>query len=117
MPEEKNEPIQKQIKTRFVEESSLSTFFVNVMNVSAGPEEFYLTFGTLPPLEVKDVEDLNRIDTVDAKPLFRCAVTRTVMKQMIDVMEAVYNRQMQQIDALHGPQEQEARTNDGDALF
>jgi hypothetical protein len=99
--------IRKQIKIEFASDVELPVHFVNSVNVRFGAEEFYLTFGTAMPLEVKSVEDLEDIDAIEARPYFRCVVTRSVMRQAIDVMEAVYNQQSQQIDALHQSQEQE----------
>lgn len=101
MAEEKKSLEQKQLRTRFVNETELPINFINVVNVRAGLEEFYLTLGAVSPVEIKDIEELKRLDVIDAQPFFRCAVTRTVMKQMIDLMENVYNQQTQQIDATH----------------
>jgi len=98
---------RKQIKIEFAPDVELPVFFVNSFNVRFGAEEFYLTFGTTMPLEVKSVEDLEGIDAIEARRYFRCVVTKSVMRQVIDVMEAVYNQQSQQIDALHQSQEQE----------
>lgn len=107
MAEEKNKLEQKQVITKFVNDSGLQTVFVNAVNVRAGLEEFFLTFGTTVPLEISNIEELKQIDSIDARPVFRCAVTRSVMKQMIDVMEAIYNQQTLQIDALRQSQKQE----------
>lgn len=98
---------RKQIKIEFAPDIELPVLFVNSVNVRAGSEEFYLTFGTAMPLEVKSVEDLESIDSIEARPYFRCVVTRSVMRQVIDVMEAVYNQQSQQVDAIGQSQERE----------
>ncbi len=97
----------KQFKPVFVGESELPAFFVNVLSVRAGLEEFFLTLGTVLPVEAKDIADLESIDTVEARALYRFAVTRTVMRQMIDLMEAVYNQQTEQINLLRQSQVQE----------
>ena len=106
MAEEKKTLEQKQFITKFVNDSGLQTIFVNAVNVRAGLEEFFLTLGTTVPLEIQDIEDLKQIDSIDAQPVFRCAVTRSVMRQMIDVMETVYNQQTLQIDASRQSQKQ-----------
>lgn len=105
MAEEKKAGEQKLLQTRFVEESGLPTFFVNTASVNSSLEEFYLTLGTALPVEVKDIEQLKRIDIVDAQPFFRCAITRSTMRQIIDLLESVYNQQTQQIEAFHHLQE------------
>jgi hypothetical protein len=109
MAEEKSMPVQKSLKTRFVGESELPPLFVNVANVRAGLEEFYLTFGAASLVDITDIEELNRIDSVDAKPFFRCVVTRSTMKQMIDLLVSVYNQQTEQIESFHQSQEQEGK--------
>jgi hypothetical protein len=109
MAEEQKILGSKQLKARFVHESDIPTLFVNTINVRAGLEEFFLTLGTALPLEIKNDEELKLIDTVEAEPFFRCAVTRSVMRQMIDLMETVYNQQTQQIESLRQLQEQEDR--------
>jgi hypothetical protein len=109
MAEEQKMLEAMQVKTRFVRESDIPTFFVNTMNVKAGLEEFYLTLGTALPLEITNDEELKQVETIDTEPLFRCAVTRSVMRQMIDLMETVYNQQTQQIEVLRRLQEQEGK--------
>jgi hypothetical protein len=84
MTEEKH--TRKQVKIEFAPNVELPVHFVNSINVRAGSEEFYLTFGAAVPLEVKNVEELESIDTIEVRPYFRCALTRSVMKQVIDLM-------------------------------
>ncbi|HEU5228184.1 MAG TPA: hypothetical protein VFU49_10275 [Ktedonobacteraceae bacterium] len=106
MTEEQRITKQKQFKVRLAQESDLPTLFVNAVNVQNGLEEFYLTFGTALPIEVRDIEELEQIDTIDARPVFRCVVTRDVMRQFIDLMENIYKQQTQQVDTLRRLQEQ-----------
>ena len=108
MTEEEKEILRpKSLKTRFVGESELPPFFVNVANVRAGLEEFYLTLGIAMPVDVTAIEELSRIDVVDAKPFFRCVVTRNTMRQVIDLLESVYNQQTEQIEAFRQKNQQE----------
>jgi len=107
MAEENHISGQKLVKPEFVNEAEVPTLFVNVLNVRAGLEEFYLTFGTALPIEVKQIEELEAVDTVKVRPLFRCAVTMSAMRQMIDLMENVYNQQ-RQIGASNPSQENES---------
>jgi|SRR5450755_747798 hypothetical protein len=99
--------VTRRFKPVFVEESELPTHFVNVLNVRSGLEEFFLTIGTALPVEIEDIADLQNIDTIDARPVCRFAVTRTVMRQMIDLMESVYDQQTEQINLFHQSQDQE----------
>ncbi len=98
MPEEKKTP--KQVRLEFTNNPELPTLYVNAVSVRVGVEEFFLTLGTAVPLEVKDIKDLENRDTIEAHPYFRCAVTRNVMRQIIDLMEIAYNQQSQQNNAL-----------------
>jgi hypothetical protein len=104
MTEENRVSVQKQLKARFVDESVLITHFVNTVNVRGGLEEFYVTLGTALPIEVAKPEDLENIDTVEAQPLFRCAITRQTMKQIIDLLQAVYDQNTKQLESLRSSQ-------------
>ena len=66
-----------------------------------------MTLGIATPIEVKDITELENIDTVEARAYARFAVTRSVMRQMIDLMENLYNQQTEQINALNTLQEHE----------
>jgi hypothetical protein len=94
---------QKRFETRYIENAELPTYFVNAVNVRPGLEEFYFTLGTALPM---DVEDLEQANTVEARPFFRFAITRDVMKQLICLMEKVYSQQTEQREALRRLQEQ-----------
>jgi hypothetical protein len=106
MPEEDKTVKQKRFETRFIDNAELPTHFVNTVNVRPGLEEFYFTLGTALPIEVKDIEDLEQINTIEARPFFQFVVTRDVMRQLISLMEKVYNQQTEQIEALRRLQEQ-----------
>ena len=90
----------KHLKTVFVGDENLPTHYVNMVNVRSGLEEFFLTFGTAVPLEITDSKQLEEIDSINAHPLFRCAVSRSVMKQLIDLMMTLYENQTRQIESL-----------------
>ena len=107
MSEEKKVINQKQLETKFINDSELPTHFVNAINVRSGLEEFYFTLGAALPVDIKNIEDLEQVSVIDAQPFFRFAVTRTVMRQLIDLMETVYNQHIEQADALRQLQEQE----------
>src|SRR5579883_1955069 len=98
MTDEKQVQTPRQVKAVFVGEENLPTHYVNMVNVRAGLEEFFLTLGTVLPLDITDSKDLENIDSINAHPLFRCAVSRSVMKQLIDLMTDLYENQTQQIE-------------------
>jgi hypothetical protein len=106
MTEEKRSA-PKPIKTVFIGDENLPTHYVNSVNIRSGLEEFFLTFGTAVPLEITDTKDLENIDSVNALALFRCAVPRSVMKQVIDLMTTLYENQTRQIELLQASQRKE----------
>ena len=116
MAEENKLPEPKQLKTLFVGDAELPMHFVNAVNVRAGLEEFYFTLGTTTPLEVSDLKELEQVEAINAQALFRFVVTRTVMKQIIDLMQTVYEAQVQQMSTLQISQEKE-REHDGDSTI
>jgi hypothetical protein len=59
-----------------------------------------LTPGTVLPLEITDSKDLENIDSINAHALFRCAIPRSVMKQVIDLMTTLYENQSRQIEQM-----------------
>jgi|SRR5579884_160973 len=93
MPEDKNLLPNKQVKTVFVGDEDLPTHYVNSVNIRFGQDDFFLTFGTAVPLDISDIKDLEQIDSVHAKALFRCAMSRSMMKQLIDLMTNLYDNQ------------------------
>ncbi len=99
MSEEKRSG-SKQMQTVFVGEENLPTHYVNSVNVRSGLEEFFLTFGTAIPLDSTNIKELEDIDSINAHPLFRCAVSRSMMKQLIDLMTTLYENQSKQIELL-----------------
>jgi hypothetical protein len=100
MTEEKKDAVSTQVKTAFVGDANLPTHYVNMADVRAGREEFYLTLGTAIPSEITNSQDLEGIDHIDGCPLFRCAVSRTAMKQIIDLATVLYENQTRQIEQL-----------------
>ena len=104
MAEGKKRPIPKQIKTVFIGDENLPTHYVNSVNIRSGLEEFFLTFGTAVPLDITDIKDLENIDSVNAHALFRCAIPRSVMKQVIDLMTTLYENQTKQIELMQTSQ-------------
>ena len=94
MAEEIRPSVPKMVRANFVDDAHLATHYVNVVNVRSGQEEFFFTLGTAVPVEVTDMKDLDAIDLIDVHTLFRFAVSRSVMKQMIDIMQNTYDKQI-----------------------
>lgn len=100
MTEDRKIAPPKQVKTVFMGDTVLPTYYVNSVNIRAGLEEFFLTFGTVLPLEITDIKDLEDIDSVPAQAVFRCMIPRPVMKQIIDLMTNLYENQTKQVESL-----------------
>ncbi len=114
MAEERKPTSPKQVKTVFVGDENLPTHYVNSINIRAGLEEFFLTFGTVLPLEITDIKDLEDINSVNAHALFRCAISKSVMKQLIDLMTNLYENQPGQIEQLQISQRREEEYGNSD---
>lgn len=112
MTEERISLDSKQVKTVFVGDDHLATHYVNIINVRSGLEEFFLTLGTVLPLEITDSTDLENIDSINAHALFRCAIPRSVMKQVIDLMTTLYENQSRQIEQLQTRKDDEIGDSD-----
>ena len=115
MADEKELVGSKHLKTVFVGDENLPTHYVNMVNVRSGLEEFFLTFGTALPLEVTDIRDLEDIDSIKAHALFRCAISRSMMKQLIDLMTNLYENQLGQIEQLQTSQRRDEEYGDSDS--
>lgn len=115
MAEERKLSGSKQVKTVFVGDENLPTHYVNSVNIRSGLEEFFLTFGTALPLEITDIKDLEDIDSVNAHALFRCAISRSMMKQLIDLMTALYENQSGQIEQSQASQRKDEEYGDSDS--
>ena len=96
--ERKAEP--KQLKTNMLTNETLPTLYVNSVSIQAGLDDFFLTFGVAQPLEITTSTDLEKIESINAQALFRCAVSRSMMKQMVDLMTSVYENQTKQTELL-----------------
>ncbi|SRR5712692_7612353 len=107
MTEDRKETALKQVKTVFTGDENLPTHYVNSVNIRSGQEEFFLTFGTAIPLDITDIKDLENIDSINAQALFRCAMTKSMMKQVIDLMTNLYENQTRQVELLQASQEKE----------
>ncbi len=104
MAEERKQTVPKQVRTIFVGDEILPTHYVNSVNIRSGLEEFFLTFGTAVPLEITDIKNLEDIDSINAHALFRCAISRPTMKQLIDLMTTLYENQTKQIELFQASQ-------------
>lgn len=115
--EEKTHHAPKQVKAVIVGDETLPTIYVNSVNIRSGLEEFFLTFGTALPLEVIDIKDLEDIDSIKAQAVFRCAISRSTMKQLIDLMTSLYENQLAQaqVEQLQTAQRRDEEYANGDS--
>ncbi len=115
MTEEKSiQHAPKQVKTVMVNDEALPTHYVNSVNIRSGLEEFFLTFGTALPLEILDIKDLEAIDSIKAQAVFRCAISRSMMKQLIDLMTSLYENQLAQVEQLQTSQRRDEEYGNSD---
>ena len=112
MAEERENPQQKRIKTTIVGDSELPIHYVNIVNVRGGVEEFFVTLATAMPPEITDIKDLESIDVVKAHAVFRFALSRPVMKEVIELMERIYDQQTKQIEMMRTLQEKSGENED-----
>src|SRR2546430_6252092 len=107
MAEEKKLLHPGHVEPIFAGDSTLPVYYINVASVQAGIEELFVTLGTAMPPEINDIKDLENLDHIKALPLFRFVVTRNTMKQILDVIQTVYDQQTRQIETLHTSDEME----------
>jgi hypothetical protein len=115
MTEERKDAVSRQVKTAFVGDENLPTHYVNMADVRAGREEFFLTLGTVIPSEITNSQDLEGIDHIDGYPLFRCAISRSAMKQIVDLVMVLYENQTKQIELLSVSEKKDEEHGDDDS--
>lgn len=98
MEEEKKTPARKKNKAFFTGEEDLPTHYVNMVNIRTNLEDFFLTLGTVIPTNI--VDDPEELDNLKVHPLFRCAIPRSVAKDIIRLMTECYENQTIQIEEL-----------------
>lgn len=96
------------------EAANLPVHYVNALNITVGPSEFFMTIGTVTPPEVKSLEDLQAIDQVTAQPVLRMAVSPLVMKQFIDLMAQQFEQytRLTQVQAQTSREDEEGSNED-----
>lgn len=114
MSENKAFPLGKPVKPTFVDDENLPTLYVNSVNIRFSLEDFFLTFGTAVPPDISDASDLDKIDSIKAHALFRCAVSRSTMKQLIDLLSSLYENQSSQIEQVQAAQKKDEEYGDRD---
>lgn len=104
----------KTVKVAMHADDTLPTPYVNAIHAQVGPDDCFLTFGIAQPLNIQVDTDLSMIDSIEARALFRCVISRSTMKQMIDLLTAQYDMQTQQSEtfqALQRKEEDDAHPN------
>ena len=117
MAEERKRTIPKQVKTVFVGDETLPTHYVNSVNIRAGLEEFFFTFGTAITLEVADIKDIENLDSISARAVVRCAMSRSMMKHVIDLMTNLYENQLAQSEQLPASVRKDEEYGDSDNRY
>jgi hypothetical protein len=112
MAEEQEFYREKVVKPTFEGESDLPVHYVNAVNVRSGVEEFFITLGTATPPEITDIKDLESLDTVKAHVLFRFAMSRHIMKDVIGLLQRLYDQQARQIEMTRIIQEKGGEDDD-----
>jgi hypothetical protein len=85
----------RRAPVRWPEHTDIDIPFVNVvLSQFTGADEFIITFGqAIPPSRVTlSPEELEHVDYVPGRILFRMAVTAKRMREIIDVLEQNYAR-------------------------
>lgn len=114
--EERHLSQQKLVKPELVVDDELPVHYVNIVNIRSGVEEFFVTPGIAVPPEISNATDLENINTVNAKALFRFVMSRHVMKDVIELMQRLYDEQTRQIKMISSFQESEkGGDNDGNS--
>jgi len=98
MADEKETLGRKKIKAFFTGEEDLPTHFVNMVNVRTSLEDFFLTLGTVIPTHF--VDDPEELDNLKVRPLFRCAIPRSLAKDLIRLLTECYEDQTTKIEEL-----------------
>jgi hypothetical protein len=102
---ERRLPQPKSVTPVFVEGEALPVHYVNAVKIRSGAVEFFFTLGTALPPEITDFKDLESLDTIEAYPLFRFAMPREVMKNVIELMQRLYDEQTRQLELMQTVQE------------
>jgi aromatic ring-opening dioxygenase LigB subunit len=98
MEEERKKPTRKKIQAFLTGEEDLPTYYVNMVNVRTSLEDFFLTFGTVVPTHY--VEDPEELDNLKVRPLFRCAMSRSVAQDLIKILTNCYEHQTTLIEEM-----------------
>lgn len=88
-------------------DDALPTPYVNAVHAQIGLDDCFLTFGIAQPLDIRTDTDLSAIDSVEGQALFRCVVSRSTLKQFIDLLSTQYATQTQQFEAFQALQRKE----------
>ena len=65
MEEEVRSTTPKMVRARFVDDTHVAVHYVNVIDVRGGQDDFFFTLGTVAPIEVTDIKDLDSLDSIE----------------------------------------------------
>lgn len=67
--------------------------YVNAVVVQSGVDDFFITIGAVVPPAIKSSEDLKQYSEIEAKPLFRFALSRSNLEEFISTLQEQYANQ------------------------
>lgn len=95
---ESKERMSVEATVKFTNEvNELPLPYVNALSVQSGIDDFFVTVGAVVPPEIKSEEDLKSISELVAKPLFRFALSRSSMEQLMATLYEQYHNQTQRL--------------------
>ena len=103
MSQSELEPKPVQVNVTMGDASDLPLYHVNVMNIRAGIDEFYFTWGVVLPPEQAEIAALTVNGQVQAvaQPIFRFALSRDTMEKFLTLMASTFDQQTKIIEKLH----------------
>jgi hypothetical protein len=91
---ENRESMSAVATIRFTDEvNELPLPYVNACSVQSGVDDFFVTVGAVVPPEIKSEEDLKKYSEIVAKPLFRFALSRSSIEQLMTTLYEQYQNQ------------------------
>lgn len=101
------------------DDPELPLLHVNVLNVRAGVDEFFLTFGVVLPPQFKTPAEIQEAATegvsLEAQTLFRCAVSPETMRSIVTLMQNQLQLQSALADQLT-QQRRQVQTEQGEGM-
>lgn len=72
--------------------------YINVFSIIKGTDDYFVKLGSVAPPSLS-TEELERIDKIDVKPLFMFAMTKSSVKQFIELLQEEYENEQKESKA------------------